>query len=374
MEIKELTRAEEQIMQVLWQLQKGYVKDVLEVLPEPKPAYNTVSTIIRILETKGFVGHTAYGKSHEYHPVISKEQYQNFATVVRIDENRWSIERQGVVDAATLAESGACAEALPILAKSMAHIADKELQKRAALDGVRCATVLQQQEPLLEFLHVLSRQFPHDPEVLYVLTHAYSDLSAAAARELAVTAPTSVPALEMDADASEQQGRWDQAEKDYRKILEQNPRYPGIHFRLARLILSKPSPAPDFTEQAKKELNQELAIDPNNAGAEYVLGELARQAQDLPTAVQHFSKAVKLEPNFSDAYLGLGMSLLAQKQYADAVAPLEKAVKLQPANPMGHYSLATAYARTGRKEDAQREFALQQQAADRAGPGAQKPQ
>jgi BlaI family penicillinase repressor len=79
MEIKELTRAEEQIMQVLWQLQKGFVKDVLDVLPEPKPAYNTVSTIIRILETKGFVGHTAYGKSHEYHPIISKEQYKNFA-------------------------------------------------------------------------------------------------------------------------------------------------------------------------------------------------------------------------------------------------------------------------------------------------------
>ena len=80
MEIKELTRAEEQLMQVLWQLEKGYVKDVIEQLPEPKPAYNTVSTIIRILETKGFVAHTAYGKSHEYYPVISKEEYQNFAT------------------------------------------------------------------------------------------------------------------------------------------------------------------------------------------------------------------------------------------------------------------------------------------------------
>ena len=80
MKIKELTRAEEQLMQILWQLKKGFVKDVMEVLPEPKPAYNTVSTIIRILETKGFVGHTAYGKSHEYHPVISKEEYQNFAT------------------------------------------------------------------------------------------------------------------------------------------------------------------------------------------------------------------------------------------------------------------------------------------------------
>jgi len=80
MEIKELTRAEEQLMQVLWQLKKGFVKDVIEQLPEPKPAYNTVSTIIRILETKGFVDHIAYGKSHEYYPIISKEEYQNFAT------------------------------------------------------------------------------------------------------------------------------------------------------------------------------------------------------------------------------------------------------------------------------------------------------
>jgi BlaI family penicillinase repressor len=80
MEIKELTRAEEQLMQILWQIKEGYVKDVMAYLPEPKPAYNTVSTIIRILETKGFVGHTAYGKSHEYHPLISKEQYQSFAT------------------------------------------------------------------------------------------------------------------------------------------------------------------------------------------------------------------------------------------------------------------------------------------------------
>ena len=80
MEMKELTRAEEQIMQVLWQLEEAYVKDVILELPEPKPAYNTVSTIIRILETKGFVGHTAFGKSHMYHPVISKEQYQDFAS------------------------------------------------------------------------------------------------------------------------------------------------------------------------------------------------------------------------------------------------------------------------------------------------------
>lgn len=80
MEIKELTRAEEQIMQVLWQLKKAFVKDVIDELPEPKPAYNTVSTFIRILETKGFIDHEAHGKSHQYYPLISKDEYQNFAT------------------------------------------------------------------------------------------------------------------------------------------------------------------------------------------------------------------------------------------------------------------------------------------------------
>jgi tetratricopeptide (TPR) repeat protein len=297
-----------------------------------------------------------------------------FSAVAQVSSKTAAVTPAAAEHAASLAESGHCAEALPLLLKS-AHVADKELQKRIGLDGVRCASAEQQQEALFDFLRNLSRQFPHDPEVLYVLTHAYSDLSAHAARELATTAPTSIPALEMDADASEMQGKWDQAEKDYRKILEENPRYPGIHFRLARLLLSKPNPTPDFAEQAKKELEAELAIDPSNAGAEYVLGELARQAQDLPAAEQYFSKATQLEPNFADAYLGLGMSLLAEKKFAEAVAPLEKAVKLQPGNPAGHYSLATAYSRTGRKEDADREFALQQQATDHAGgQGAQNPQ
>ncbi len=80
MEIKELTKAEEQIMQVVWNLGKGFVKDVIDQLPEPKPAYNTVSTIIRILETKGFIDHKAFGKSHRYFPIISKEEYKSFAT------------------------------------------------------------------------------------------------------------------------------------------------------------------------------------------------------------------------------------------------------------------------------------------------------
>jgi len=73
--MKELTRLEEQIMQVLWKIGKGFVNDILDRMPEPRPAYNTVSTIVRILEKKGFVNYTAMGKSHQYYPAVSKKDY-----------------------------------------------------------------------------------------------------------------------------------------------------------------------------------------------------------------------------------------------------------------------------------------------------------
>ncbi len=72
----ELTKAEEQVMQILWELKKGFVNDLLEKFPEPKPAYNTVSTIIRILEKKGVVAHESFGKSHRYYPLIEREEYR----------------------------------------------------------------------------------------------------------------------------------------------------------------------------------------------------------------------------------------------------------------------------------------------------------
>ncbi len=65
-------------MQVLWKLERAFVRDILEELPEPKPAYNTVSTIVRILETKAFVGHEAFGKSHQYFPLVDQDKYKSF--------------------------------------------------------------------------------------------------------------------------------------------------------------------------------------------------------------------------------------------------------------------------------------------------------
>ena len=78
--MQELTKAEEQIMLIIWQKEKCFVKEVLSELPDPKPEYNTVSTIVRILEKKKFVAYTAFGKTHQYYPVIAKAAYKGIKT------------------------------------------------------------------------------------------------------------------------------------------------------------------------------------------------------------------------------------------------------------------------------------------------------
>ena len=73
--MQKLTKAEEQLMQVLWGLEKAFMKDLMAAIPEPKPSQSTVSTVLRVLEQKGFVAHDVYGKIHQYYPLVEKEAY-----------------------------------------------------------------------------------------------------------------------------------------------------------------------------------------------------------------------------------------------------------------------------------------------------------
>lgn len=75
MKSKELTKAEEQVMQFLWRIDKGFLKDIVDQFPVPKPAYTTVSTVIRVLVKKGFIGYNTYGKINEYYPIVTKSDY-----------------------------------------------------------------------------------------------------------------------------------------------------------------------------------------------------------------------------------------------------------------------------------------------------------
>ena len=264
----------------------------------------------------------------------------------------------------TLAESGHCPEALPLLKRGIRQTSDHDLKKRIGLDGLRCAMSRDVPYDSLDFLSVLTRDFPHDPDVLYAATHAFSDLSMKTSQDLARDAPFSFQVHELNAEALEIQGKWPEAAAEYQKILDINPMLPGVHARLGRAYLSKPQPSPDDVAKAKKAFEEEIEIDPRNAGAEYVLGQLAADSSDSAGAIQHFTKATKLDSNFSEAFLGLGTSLNSAKRFADAVAPLETYEKMAPDSPTGHYQLAVAYSGAGRKADANREAQLQRQASE----------
>lgn len=77
--MEDLTKNEEEIMRILWKIERGVVRDVLDHLSEPKPPYTTVSSVIRNLETKGYIGHKAYGKTYEYFPLVTKMDYRKKA-------------------------------------------------------------------------------------------------------------------------------------------------------------------------------------------------------------------------------------------------------------------------------------------------------
>jgi len=268
-------------------------------------------------------------------------------------------------NAVKLALDGRCSQAMPLLDAVMRDGAvTVETKRSVALAGVRCAMSLNQQTDALSYIAWLQQAYPKDPEVLFLATHLYSDLSLRKAQELMDTAPDSPLVIELNAENFERQGDLAKAIAEYRILLQRQPDKPGIHYRIGGLILSMP-PTAASNDEARKEFEAELKLNPRNAAAEYYLGELARQQDQLPDAVEHFTRSTKMFADFAEAWTGLGRSLLDFGKTADAVAPLETAAKLAPDNPTVHFALATAYQRLGRKEEAAREFALQKSTAEK---------
>ncbi|MBV8808743.1 MAG: tetratricopeptide repeat protein [Acidobacteriaceae bacterium] len=267
--------------------------------------------------------------------------------------------------ALSLAQTGHCPEAIPRLKRVSALALSDDLKRDIGKAGIHCAMMLNKQDDALAFLVALRHQYPRDPEVQFLSVHVFSDLSIRASQDLLFTNPSAYQVHQLNAEALEAQGRWDDALAEYRAVLDKNPVLPGIHYRIGRLILSKPKTASTF-DDAKKEFEAELAVDPNNAGAEYVLGEMAREQDDWPDAIQHFGKAVQLDGNFADALIGYGRALTEGGKPNDAIPPLERAIKLQPDNPAAHYHLAIALRRAGEKEPADKEFAVYKETSERA--------
>lgn len=269
--------------------------------------------------------------------------------------------------AINLAQTGHCKKAFSPLQRMIPQLKDRSIRYNAQISLVRCAMALDDEPVAADGLLQLKREEPDNPEVLYLATHYFSELGVRAAQQLQSRAPASYQARRLEAEALESQGKTEDAAVIYRKILDENPKVPGIHYRLGQIALDRAG-AGGANDEVKREMESELAVDPSNASAQFVLGELARRAGDWNEAILRFSQAAKLDAGFSEAYLALGMSQAQAGQFAQAVSPLETYVKQQPEDPTGHYQLAIAYSRTGNKDGAAREMALQAQAASRAKP------
>jgi len=274
--------------------------------------------------------------------------------------------------AVNLAEQGLCRESVSGLKRAMGSGVAAELRKQAGVLGVRCSLAVDDRDSALEFIHLLNKQFARDPDVLFVIVHAYSDLSTRTAQDLGRTAPDSFAAHKLNAEALEMQGKWEPAQFEYEAMIKKDPNARGIHFLLGRLLLSRPDAGPDVAERAKQEFLKEIQVDPNNAGAIYILGELDRRDQKWDEALSRYTQAVKVDPNLAEAYLGWGYCLVNLKKYEDAIPPLRTAERLMPMNPEVHHSLGTALQRSGHSDEAQKEFAIHEKLS--SGGGTQKPE
>jgi tetratricopeptide (TPR) repeat protein len=270
--------------------------------------------------------------------------------------------------AISLAEQGRCRESISGLKHAMVGTVAADTRKQAGVLGVRCSLAMDDRDSANEFIRLLNKQFSKDPDVLFVVVHAYSDLSTRTAQDLGRTAPDSFAAHKLNAEALEMQGKWQPAELEYEGMIQKDPNARGIHFLLGRLLLSRPDAGADAPERAKQEFLKEIEIDPSNAGAHYILGELARRNEKCDEAIPQFSEAAKLNPNFAEAYLGSGLCLVTLKKYEEAILPLRNAERLMPGNPEVHHTLATALQRSGHKEEAEKEFAIHRSLSSSTGP------
>lgn len=260
-----------------------------------------------------------------------------------------------------LASTGHCLEALAILKKAAPEIADKGLRYRAAMASAQCGMSMDEEDTVVRSLVLLNREFPNDPRVLYITTRYYSELANRAARRLEDRKPDSPEAQELVAEAYQARGEYENATAKYRSILEQYPNQPGVHYQLALIMLAKPL-GPTSTEEARKELEEELKNNPGSPTAEFMLGDLAWREQKSEEAIEHFSRATKLDVTLAQPYLGLGLALNGAGRFAEAIESLKKYVQLNPGDPAGYYQLAIAYARTGNRQEAERQRELQLEA------------
>lgn len=255
-----------------------------------------------------------------------------------------------VLLAMSLSELGRYDEALPGLEKGFAQSTDTTVKRAAGLQLQRAYTGLRRDAKAVDVALQLTRLYPNDPEVLYHASRLYANFAFVTLRNLLQVAPESVWVHLAAGEANESQGMDDAALRDYRAVLALEPRRPGVHFRLGRVLLSrsqKGNPGGGDEAEALKEFQQELELDPTHSSAAYEIGEIHRKAGELGKAREFFETALKHYPEFEEALVGLGRTLIALSKPDLAVPHLQKAIAINATSEVAYYQLAQAYRALG---------------------------
>ena len=200
----------------------------------------------------------------------------------------------------------------------------------------------------------LEKDFPSDPDVLYVSAGYHMKAWNDVIYRMYQNAPASYRVDQLSAEVFETQGKYTEAVAEYRKAIAKNPLAIDLHYRLGRAILQQ-SHDPAALEQARKEFEAELKLNPADAVAEYQVAQILTAEQNKAEAQKHFERAAELSPDFPEALIAVAKLRSDDKRYPDAIALLERATKVQPRNETAHYNLMLAYRAAGRTADAQRE-------------------
>ena len=248
---------------------------------------------------------------------------------------------------------GECEGAFPELVKGFAAGESRRLAGLALAECYISARRFPEAGPVVA---ELEKQFPSDADVLYVSADYHMKAWNDAIYRMYQKAPSSYRVDQLSAEVFETQGKYTEAIAEYRKAIEKNPKGIDLHYRLGRALLQQ-SHDPAALEQARKEFEAELALNPSDAVAEYQVGQILTAEQKKSDAAPHFERAAELRPDFAEALIAVARLRSDARRYADAIALLERAVKLQPRNETAHYNLMMAYRNAGRAPDALREKA-----------------
>ncbi|MEO8662358.1 MAG: tetratricopeptide repeat protein [Bryobacteraceae bacterium] len=227
---------------------------------------------------------------------------------------------------------------------------DAELKRAAGIGYVQCALAKDRTAEALPVLQELLAAFPDDADVLYLSARLYMKGWNDTVYAMYQKTPSSFRVNQVSAEVFEMQGRYAEAEAEYRKAIGKSGAALNLHFRLGRvLVLESKFP------EAQAEFEAELKLNPRDAVAEYQVGQLLLARGDRDAAEAHVAKALSLDSQFVEAAIALGKLRVDQKRFPEAVELLERAVKLNPKSETAHYNLMLAYRNAGRADDARRE-------------------